>query len=76
MRLTGMTPEQVEEARRLYESGMTLKAVGQAIGVSRNHVRAHLVDVGVSLRVRTAGNSAMRRDATTTRANDSRSCGS
>ncbi len=76
MRLTGMLPEQVEEARRLYESGMTLKAVGAAVGVSRNHVRAHLVDAGVPLRARTARKNATRCDAGTTRAGDSRSSGS
>ena len=48
-----MAPEQVAEAQRLYESGMTLKAVGKAVGVSRNHVRTELADAGVQLRIRT-----------------------
>jgi DNA-binding transcriptional regulator LsrR (DeoR family) len=58
MRLTGMTPEQVAEARCLYERGMTLRAVGKAVGISRNHVRANLVAAGVQLRIRTLSEDA------------------
>lgn len=53
MRLGGMTPDQIEDARHLYESGMTLKAAGQAVGVSRDHVRKCLAEAGVELRSRT-----------------------
>lgn len=53
MRLSGMTQDQLEQARQLYESGMTLKAVGRAVGVSRNHARTCLAEAGVELRSRT-----------------------
>lgn len=53
LRLSGMTPDQIGEARRLYESGKTLKACGQAVGVSRDHARKCLAEAGVELRSRT-----------------------
>lgn len=53
MRLTGITPGQLEQATRLYGSGMTLKSVGMELGLSRNTVRACLADAGVQLRKRT-----------------------
>jgi hypothetical protein len=45
-----LTPEQLEAAGRLYESGVNLIAVGEKFGVDRRYLRRALPDAGVAIR--------------------------
>jgi hypothetical protein len=47
-----VSPEQIAEAKAMYESGMTLKAIAAHFGVSRHFVTARLVEAGVGIRNR------------------------
>jgi lambda repressor-like predicted transcriptional regulator len=52
MRMTGLSPSQIEEAARLYESGWSLAQVGMHMEVSSDTVRLRLLEHGVRMRPR------------------------
>ncbi len=43
-------PEQIDEARRLYESGLSLAAVGGQLGFEARTIHLHLLELGVMMR--------------------------
>lgn len=45
-----MTPEQVSEAARLYESGRSLSQVAAELGVRQETMRVAIIKAGVELR--------------------------
>lgn len=52
MRGTGLTPEQIDEAVKLYEDGWSLARIGKHLGVNDMTVRSRLLERGVKLRPR------------------------
>jgi hypothetical protein len=52
MRMTGLSPSQIVEAARLYESGWSLAQVGMHLEVSSDTVRLRLLERGVRMRPR------------------------
>jgi DNA-binding CsgD family transcriptional regulator len=46
----GLSPEQVKNATRLYESGLNLKQVGAKLGFDSKTVRKYLTEAGVTIR--------------------------
>lgn len=53
-----MTPEQVSEAARLYESGLSLSQVAKRIDVNQETMRTAILKAGVVLREPTRAKSA------------------
>jgi predicted DNA-binding protein YlxM (UPF0122 family) len=51
-----LTDEQVKEAARLYQGGLSLKAVGQRFGVDAQTVRKKLKKAGVTIRPKPGSN--------------------
>lgn len=45
-----MTADQVSEAARLYESGLSLSQVAEALGVNQETMRVAIINVGVKIR--------------------------
>jgi hypothetical protein len=52
MRHQPITPEQLEQATRLYTTGISLAALSKQLGVPRETIRRGLVDASVSMRQR------------------------
>jgi transposase-like protein len=52
-----MTPEQVAEAARLYESGLSLSQVAEALKVNQETMRVAIMKAGVGLRPPTGRDS-------------------
>ena len=50
MRVQGITPEDVEEAVRLYKTGFTIRQVVEQIGYSYGTIRTILHESGVVMR--------------------------
>jgi DNA-binding CsgD family transcriptional regulator len=50
LRVDGLTPDQAVEACRLYETGLSLAAVGERFGVTANPIAAALQQAGVNRR--------------------------
>jgi hypothetical protein len=50
MRRQGLPADRLGEAIRLYESGLSLKAVGQRLGCSSDAVRRSLLAAGITMR--------------------------
>ena len=49
---TGLHPEELPEAVRLYEGGASLVAVTKRFETSAEHVRLRLIEAGVTMRLR------------------------
>jgi len=47
-----MDENQIETAKQLYASGLTLKQVGQQMGITKSTIRVTLANAGVSMRKR------------------------
>jgi len=54
MRMHGLSPEQIEEAVRLYEAGWSLARIGTKLGVDAGTVQARLRERGMRMRMRDA----------------------
>jgi hypothetical protein len=52
-----LSSEQLGDAAALYESGATLRELGDQFGVSPNSMRARLAEQGVVIRVSPVGRS-------------------
>jgi len=50
-----LTPQQVSEAARLYESGLSLSEAAERLGVNQETMRVAIINVGVELRQPTGG---------------------
>lgn len=57
-----LTPEQIGEAARLYESGLSLSQVAKRLGINQETMRVAIVDAGVALRQPTGVYSLERGD--------------
>lgn len=51
-RSTGLDVNERAEAVRLYRAGLSLRAIGQRLGVGRKTVRAVVISAGVAIRSR------------------------
>jgi DNA-directed RNA polymerase specialized sigma24 family protein len=50
IRMRGLSPEQIDEAVRLYEAGWSLARIGDRMGVNDMTVRQRLLERGVQMR--------------------------
>lgn len=50
MRRAGLSPEQIDEAVRLYQIGLSLDRVGKRVGASSRTISARLQENGVRIR--------------------------
>jgi len=61
MRLRPLTEEQIQEAVRLYESGLSLQGIGDQIGACKSTVRSKLVKRGTKLHTNDASPTSPNR---------------